>query len=302
MMIFKTFSAQNGIALITVMLVLAVVSVALMSMSSDRQMDTRRTENQLRSLQAWQTVYEIEAWAIGQLKSDVDANKNDGLYDALNDDWNKPLKSKPTVQGTLKANIEDLQGRINLNNLIVDNKVDAESVQQLKRLFTNLNIKPSIVEALVDWVDKDMLVNSSGGAEDEYYTKLSPPYRSANTLFADVSELLKVRGITSVVYKKLLPYIYVAPTYESININTASVEVLRTLAPDITKKDAESIYSASGKPFKKVQLFLEDEAMGGIAVNKDHLTVISSYFLLSVQSAQSLQLSQRLQLLQLLQS
>ena len=55
------------------------------------------------------------------------------------------------------------------------------------------------------------------------------------------------------------------------------------MAPDITKKDAESIYSASGKPFKKVQLFLEDEAMGGIAVNKDHLTVISSYFLLSGQ-------------------
>ncbi len=273
----NTSAQQKGIALITVMLVLTLVAVALMTMSSDRQMDIRRTENQFRAMQAWQTVYEIEVWAMSLLKADAKTNE----YDALTDVWNKPLKSKSTAQGSLKAQIEDLQGRINLNNLIVDNAPDKESIEQLKRLFTHLDLKPALVDAIVDWIDNDMDVQGAQGAEDDYYSKLTPPYRSANTFIAEVSELLKIRGITSEVYKKINPYVYVAPHFEPININMASVEVLRTLAPDIKEKDAESIYKASGKPFKTVLAFLEDEAIRGVNVNKDRLTVVSQQFLLS---------------------
>ena len=108
----KQIKAQKGIALITVMLVLAVVTVALVSMSSDRQMDIRRTDNQLRSTQAWEYVYGLEAWAANQLKLDMDNNK----YDALTDLWGKPLTIKPTSEGSVKADIIELQGKINLNN------------------------------------------------------------------------------------------------------------------------------------------------------------------------------------------
>ena len=96
-----------------------------------------------------------------------------------------------------------------------------------------------------------------------------------------MSELLRVQGITLKDYKKMLPYIYVADTYEPININTASPEVLRTLAPNIKKNEAESIYRASGKPFAKVDEFLKDEAMKGISVNKAKLSVDSHLYLLS---------------------
>ena len=270
---------EKGIALITVMLVLAVVAVALMSMSSERQMDTRRTENQLRSLQAWQTVYEIEAWAMHVLKVDGKAKK----YDALTEAWHKPLTTKTIALGSIQAQIDDLQGRINLNNLIVDNAPDKESIDQLKRLFVNLDLKPALVDAIVDWIDSNMDVQGAQGAEDDYYSRLSPPYRTANVAIAEVSEVLKIRGITPVVYNTIQPYIYVSSHFEAININTASIEVLRTLAPDIKKKDAESIYKASGKPFNEIEQFLEDEAMIGIAVNKKRLTVASQQFLLSGQ-------------------
>ena len=127
----KPIKAQKGIALITVMLVLAVVTVALVSMSSDRQMDIRRTENQLRSTQAWEYVYGLEAWAVNQLKLDIANNK----YDALTDLWSKPLAIKPTSEGSVKADIIELQGKINLNNLLVEGKASEEDVQQLKRLL-----------------------------------------------------------------------------------------------------------------------------------------------------------------------
>ncbi len=271
-------TTQRGIALITVMLVLAVVTVSLVSMSSERQMDIRRTENQLRSSQAWEYAYSLEAWAENQLNVDFATNQ----YDALTDRWSKPLFST-IPEGNVKADIIELQGRINLNNLLVDDQASDEDVQRLKRLLTHLNIKPELVDAMLDWMDADMEMRYPNGAEDETYTNRVPAYRSANSPFAEVSELLRVQGITQTDYQKLLPYIYVAEGYQPVNVNTASAVVLRCMAKDIKKDEAESIFRASGKPFKKVEEFLKDEAMAGISVNKTSLGVISNHFLLSGQ-------------------
>jgi general secretion pathway protein K len=246
-------------------------------MSSDRQMDIRRTENQLRSTQAWEYVYGVESWAINQLKIDADNNK----YDALNDSWSKPLGIKPIPEGTIKADIVDLQGRINLNNLLQEGIASDEDVQRLKRLLTNLKINTDLVDVMVDWTDANMSISTSKSAEDETYSKFKPPYRSANALFSDVSELLRLKGMTLKDYKILLPYIYVADKRQAININTASAVVLQTLAADITKDQAESLYQASGKPFKDIDEFLKDEALDGITVNKESISVVSHYFLLS---------------------
>ncbi|MFA5984153.1 MAG: type II secretion system minor pseudopilin GspK [Methylococcaceae bacterium] len=268
---------QQGIALITVLLVLAVVTVVLVSMSSSRQFDIRRTQNQLRSNQAWEYLHAMEAWAKGRLQEDFDKNK----FDAAKDVWDKPLKPKSIPGGTLEANITELQGRINLNNLLVEGKPSEQDVQRLKRLFVYLDIKPELIEPILDWMDEDQEIRYPEGAEDETYTALLPPYRSANRIFADVNELLKVQGVTVKDVHKLQNYIYVAKDYEQLNINTASAVVLRCLADDISKDKAESIYRANGKPFDKVDEFLKDEAMAGIEVNKDTLGVTSKHFLVS---------------------
>jgi len=272
-------NSESGIALITVMLVLTVVTVALVEMSTSRQMDIRRTENQLRSTQAWEYVYSLEAWASNQLQVDLKQNK----HDTTTDIWNKPLPRKPTSEGSIEANIIELQGRINLNNLLLEGKASDEDVQQLKRLFGYLDIKPERVDAMLDWIDADMEIRYPKGAEDETYSRLSQPYRTSNCLFSDVSELMRIEGITFKDYEKLLPYIYVAKEREPININTASAMVLRTMADNISKNKAESIFRASGKPFKKVDEFLKDEALSGISVKKETLTVVSNHFLLAGQ-------------------
>jgi general secretion pathway protein K len=270
---------ERGIALITVMLVLAVVTVALVAMSSDRQMDIRRTENQLRSTQAWEYLHGLEAWAENQLLADFAKNK----FDAEADLWGKPLPRTPTPEGSFEANIIELQGRINLNNLLLEGKASDADSQRLKRLFNSLDIKPELVDALLDWIDADMDIRYPNGAEDETYAKLSPPYRSANIPLSDLGELMRVQGFTLADYEKLLPYVYVAGGHEPLNVNTTSAVVLRCLADDIKKNQAESIFRAHGKPFEKVDDFLKDEAMAGIGVDKTSLTVASNHFLLSGQ-------------------
>jgi len=265
---------QRGIALITVMLILAIATVAVVSMSSARQLDIRRTENQLRSMQAWEYAYGLESWAIGRLSGDVDG---------VDDTWSKPLATTVVAGGTMQAGIEDLQGRINLNNLLVEGKVSVPDVKRLERLLAQLKLKTELVQAITDWIDADMDAGYPHGAEDDTYTRSKPGYRAANRQFADVSELLLVQGMTREIYSKLLPYVYVVDGYAPLNINTASAMVLRCLADDISADQAASIFRARGKPFEKVAEFLKDEAVADAGIGKYGLGVSSQNFLLQGQ-------------------
>lgn len=270
---------QRGIALITVMLVLALATVAVVSMSTARQMDIRRTENQLRTMQAWEYVYGLEAWATSRLLADGQDNKSDGLADS----WSKSLPTGAVAGGTVQADITDLQGRINLNNLLVDGEPSKEDVKRLKRLLRNLEIKEELVDAVLDWIDADMDIRYPHGAEDETYTRLKPPYRAANRQFADVSELLLVDGMTMEIYRKLQLHVYAVEGYAPVNVNTASPTVLRCLADDISVDQAESIFRARGKPFEKVAEFLKDETVADAGIGKYGLGVSSQNFLLQGQ-------------------
>ncbi|WP_445366310.1 type II secretion system minor pseudopilin GspK [Methylomonas sp. BW4-1] len=265
---------QRGIALITVMLILAIATVAVVSMSSARQLDIRRTENQLRSMQAWEYAYGLESWAIGRLSGDVDG---------VDDTWSKPLATTVVTGGTMQAQIEDLQGRINLNNLLVEGKISKDDIKRLERLLAILKLKAELVQAIADWVDADMDVRYPHGAEDETYTRKKPAYRAANRQFADVSELLLVQGMTRETYLKLLPYVYAVEGYAPLNVNTASATVLRCLADDISADQAESMFRARGKPFAKVAEFLKDETVADAGIGKYGLGVSSQHFLLQGQ-------------------
>ena len=47
-------------------------------------------------------------------------------------------------------------------------------------LLRALEIEPKIVPAILDWLDPDQDTSFPNGAEDDYYSKLNPPYRTAD--------------------------------------------------------------------------------------------------------------------------
>lgn len=271
-------SRSRGVALIMVLLILAIATVALVSMSSSRQLDIRRTENLLRSAQAFEYVYSLESWAANALRNDSRENK----LDSFDDSWTKPLPETPVSGGTLQARLTDLQGRFNLNNLLVEEKPSDLDVQRFKRLLAELKIKPAVADAILDWIDADSEIRYPDGAEDETYFQQKTPYRSANRLFADVSELLLIHGITQEDYSKLKPYIYVEDGYAPINVNTAPPLLLRCLANDLSAKDTELLIRAiKHKPFKTIETFLHHDAVSALGINKQGLSVSSANFLVS---------------------
>ncbi|MGZ8153020.1 MAG: type II secretion system minor pseudopilin GspK [Methylovulum sp.] len=274
----KAFFNQQGIALITVLLVLAIATVAMVSMSSSRQLDIRRTENLMRAAQAFEYLYGLESWAADTLQNDA-ANNN---YDSFADEWTKTLESTPIQGGAMSAELTDLQGRFNLNNLLVDDKPSELDVKRFQRLLSLLKINPKQVDAILDWIDADMEIRYPDGAEDESYLRQKTPYRSANRLFADVSELLLIQGITRDDYEKLTPYIYVTDSYAPINVNTADALLIQSLADKLTKSKTDSLIRAiRNEPFEKIEDFLKQDELAESGVSKQGLGVTSQDFLLS---------------------
>jgi general secretion pathway protein K len=269
---------QQGIALITVLLVLAIATVALVSMSTSRQLDIRRTENLMRSSQAFEHLYSLETWAKGILKQDATSNS----VDSFEDIWAAPMTSSAPQGGQLSAHLLDLQGRFNLNNLIIDGKANDNEVKRFKRLLSLLKINPIIVDAVLDWLDADSDPRYPEGAEDETYLREQPPYRTGNRSFADVSELLLIKGISHDDYQKLLPYIYATEGIAAINVNTADVLVLQSLADQLTEENAEALVRAvKNQPFKKIEAFLTQKELAALGISDENLGVISQNFLLS---------------------
>lgn len=232
--------SETGVALITALLIVALVTVAVVAMSTRQQLDIRRTSNILQRDQAYIFTLGGEAFAKQVLKKDAPN------IDHRGEDWATKLPPFPFKGGVLIFSLDDLGGRFNINNLVDNDGVvspwDVKRLIQLIEIIQDLDETPDelkqlfpgdLVSAIVDWIDEDRNTQP-GGAEDSDYLDGDIPYRTANRLMTSPSELLLVKGITPLVYKTLLPYVTVLPARTKININTAKEELLQALVVDIT--------------------------------------------------------------------
>ena len=268
---------EKGVALITVMLILALATILAVSMASRQQLDIHRSANVLNFEQAYQYVLGAESWTKQILKRDLEDNE----IDSLEDDWAKALPPLPIEGGQMSGQLEDLQARFNLNNLVQDGKPNKLYLERFKRLLRNIELNEDMAEVIVDWVDSNEQVGFSG-AEDNEYLNLSPAYRTANQAMADVSELLLIKGINYEIYEKLRPFICVLKSETGINVNTASAEVLSSIVKDITLEDAKSLIEDRNKEaHKKVEDFFEHPILKNTKIKKEGLSVTSQYFQLN---------------------
>ena len=132
-----------------------------------------------------------------------------------------------------------------------------------------------IAESAADWVDADRDVHPRG-AEDSAYASASPPYRPGNTLFADVSELRAVSGVTPEIYAKLRPFLCALPAAElsPINVNTLlpdQAPLLAMLSPErISPNSARAaIAQRPGRGWESKSAFWASRALSGAQPSLD---------------------------------
>ncbi len=302
-----TKQKQSGVVLVVALLVVALVASSVVAFSESFQLYSARSENRWHGVQAQAYLLGAESLAIAVLKDDVQSSS----VDHWEEDWARKLSPFEIEGGSLLAHIEDAQGRFNINllaeksayldseHLAVDDPLRfTESQRRFIRLLqtfdeANLSVDDAIaiVESIIDWLDKDGLVTGFFGAEREYYENLDSPYSPANRLFVSTGELRLVKRIDTQLYQLLLPHIVVLPVRQGINVNTASLTLLRTIQVSntllpLSLYDAELLQQdRKGKHYLSVNAFLASEVAQSIRSEKDSidgsgLTVSSDFFLL----------------------
>ncbi len=311
----RALRGQSGAALIIALLIVAMVVMLATALSSDFLLMFRRVENQLYSEQAYAYMRGAEALSRAALLYDLqkdDKTRNDNLAE----DWAQ-AQQYPTDYGWIGGQLEDLQGRFNLN--LLANPAGSGSgggtpapgntlaQTQFIRLLLALNLEEPIsldqaqalTEAIVDWIDGDSDVSGLSGAESEYYESAEPIGRPANRAMAGPSELMMVRGMTPEIYRALAPLVTVWPGVTTgaghrININTAPVEVLRSLGgaegqpqgyQPLSESDVEILLEARTPPryikdMDEVNKLL-NPAGADQKIRTDNWDVVSEYFMLN---------------------
>ncbi len=268
--------SQAGAALVTVMMIVALASVAVVDIVAQQQLDIRRTRSREALAQARYVALGAERWAASVLYQD----RKDTEVDSLDEPWATVLPPLPIEGGQVAGLLEDLQGRFNLNNLLTnDGKVSALDVERFQRLLLALELETDLALAVQDWIDADFDTTSPGGAEDDYYSTLERPYRAANRPFASVRELRLVRGVVADVYAVLAPHVSALPERTAINVNTATEIVLRSLGEHIDEFSAAQLAALrEEEPFENVQAFTGNALHGDKEVPEAGLSVSSGYF------------------------
>lgn len=273
---------QRGVALITAMLVVAIATIMAVQLMGRQLFDIRRTQNILERDQAYSYALAAEAWTREILIAT--RRDEDNAVDHLDELWAQPIEPPPFEGVELTIQIEDLQSRLNINGIVTaDGQDSAVDLTRFQRLLEQQQADQTLLTAILDWLDGDVDVRFPSGAEDDYYTRLDPPYRPANQPMASISELRLVRDVDEELYRALVPFVTALPESTPVNVNTASADVLRTIADGLTAAEAEALVDAiPDEGYGSVEEFLQADVLAGRDVPEQGLSVGSNWFLMRV--------------------
>ena len=265
-------------ALITAVLVVAIVATVATTLALGEQVWFRQAQNMNNRAQAESLRQGALNYAAILLTRDGKDNKTDHL-DEL---WAKPLPPLPVDDGMITFKVEDEQGRFNLNNLVRKGAPSKPDIEMFKRLLTSLGIDPGLSEALLDWEDAGDIV-SAGGAEDIDYLSLPQPYRAANQSLQSVDELRLVKGYTARIVEKLRPYVTALPAETTVNVNTAPDQVLAALFTNLPASALKPVLdSRVSQPFTDPGQFIGRMPPGTPAPTPSLFGINTGYFLVTI--------------------
>lgn len=234
--------SERGAALLTVLLIVAVIAVLAATALERMRLSTRLAQNAVALDQARAYAMATEAMATTRIGAIL---SRDPARVTLQGDWaNRPIPL-PVPQGSATARVRDGGNCFNLNGLVLrgtDGRLIARpaAIEQFARLMRLLGVggqnPDGIAAATADWIDSDDSPQPNG-AEDSNYAGRTPRYRTAGQLMADVSELRAVAGVSPEIFAKLRPWVCALPRAAAVklNVNTLMPEqapLLAMLLPD----------------------------------------------------------------------
>jgi general secretion pathway protein K len=319
---FRGRRGQRGVALIIALTLVALATILATKLTFDGYLERRRAIGVMAAEQALHFGFGAEALAADALAQDQQMSASQTTLAAP---WAQPTQPLPITPqddpegepiGTLQGQVEDMQGRFNLNNLgrviqgsaaaaqgtgtinqNINNPTgstpnnpaqgpvqDPQPLEQFQRLLIAVGLEPKWAAIARDWIDADDVPGSPDGAEDSVYTGQTPPYRTGNWPMMSPTELMNLPGFGADRYRKIAPFVTALPTaLAAINICTAPSEVLESLAPTLNGEYSPQVLAAGRKSgcFPDANTFRNVVGPQGLAAISGRYGTTSNYFRLT---------------------
>jgi general secretion pathway protein K len=247
-------SAKGGSALILVLWVIGMLAMFISNMAFDAHIEARITSYYRKRHKAANLAHSgIElAKLIMEKSTEIDPNSEEEPPE--DDRWYSDAKrlaqgntltmTYPLGEGEIHLAIVTEQARRNVN--LLTKEEEWEPILAVGDIPEDL--WPGLIEAFLDWIDKDDVERSDGAETEDYYATLENPYGARNGALYSVDELVLIKGFTQeIIYGGLLEgesgeegeaviasgIADLLTTFgdKQINVNAASERVLMTL-PD----------------------------------------------------------------------
>lgn len=247
---------QRGVALLATLLAIALMTLIVMDFMTASALGYLSAANQANQLRAEYLARSAVSVGLALLAQD---SRQDAMMktpvDSLGDVWAAPFPPIDVGGGQVSLRITDEASKFDVNQIVnMNGQVNNVAVERLARLFAILGVDPQIVPAIIDWIDRDSVDTPNGGAEADFYLRLTPPYEPRNGPMPTIGDLRMIRGVDDASFAKLRNYLTVTPEIR-VNANTASPEVLACLEPELTQNPrlVETIIAArTVRPFVAV--------------------------------------------------
>ncbi|MGC5704346.1 type II secretion system minor pseudopilin GspK [Pseudomonas sp. NFXW11] len=259
---------QRGVALLSVLLITALVTLVVSSMLARQRLNLHASANLQQQQQLWNLALAGESWAREQLLED--ARSEGGLQVThRGQHWAQPAPEFNIDGGRIHIQLQDLSARLNLNSL--QQSADPTLRARYQRLLAQQGIRAH---------DPALL----GGASNA---------DGVPRPLGDLSQLRQLPQVDSQVLQQLAPLVEAFDT-STINVNTAPAEVLASIE-GIDLPTARNLASARPtKGYPDVATFLSSPMLQGRDISPQGLGVGSRQFRATVDVEQG---SRRLRLI-----
>lgn len=243
---------QRGMAIISALLIAAVVAVLAGAMLTRQTVFTR-------SLEAEQLRIQGQSLLLGGLERSRqmlwDARQKDVLT-RLDQPWARAQR------GDFEGRIEDEQGKFNLRNLVNRQQVDAEQLRSFERLCRLIGVDPAVSRRISQRV----------------IASYEPPAKYP--MLRSLDDLSGIEGLDPGVLQRMQAYISVLPGLTWVNGNTASAEVLSAVVPQLSLSQAHGLVAErdSGQWFINRGDFVNRLRLPQVAVDSVQVGITSEWF------------------------
>jgi len=259
----NSLANERGVALVITLLIVTLVAVVVLDVNYLMRVDVHAAANfrdGIRSYYLAKSGVNLTQELFSRTVQEFEELKNTLLLGGAH--------TLPIGDGSVTIRVIDEMGKINVNALLLETAAPqtpapAQSrqrpneppavnpwVQIAQDLFQRLGVDPTLVGAIIDWIDIDDIPTGSGGAESNYYRGLDKPYAARNGPLETTGEMRLVRGFTEDVWLKLGAkrvggivdpatnlYLTALPLPQGggwrVNLNTAPALILNSLTREV---------------------------------------------------------------------